>query len=107
VQHHERMDGSGYPGHLRGDEILMGARIIAVADTVEAMAAHRPYRASLGLDEALAAVEEGRGVIFDATVVDSCLALFKDGPLTADLLRLLKGEQPDLPLPAGATLVHP
>jgi diguanylate cyclase (GGDEF)-like protein/putative nucleotidyltransferase with HDIG domain len=107
VQHHERMDGSGYPHHLRGDEILMEARIIAVADTVEAMAAHRPYRASLGLDEALATVEEGRGRIYDATVVDSCLRLFRNGPLTADLLRLLKGEMLGLPLPVAAVYVGP
>jgi diguanylate cyclase (GGDEF)-like protein/putative nucleotidyltransferase with HDIG domain len=103
VQHHERMDGSGYPYRLRGDEILMGARIVAVADTLEAMASHRPYRASLGLDEALFAVREGRAGIFDATVVDSCLRLFENGPLTADLLRLLKGEQADLPLPSAPT----
>jgi putative nucleotidyltransferase with HDIG domain len=107
VQHHERIDGSGYPHHLQGDEILIGARIIAVADTIEAMAAHRPYRASLGLQEALAAVEKGRDRIYDASVVDSALRLFKNGPMTADLLRLLKGEQEDLPLPAAAGLVHP
>lgn len=75
-QHHERMDGSGYPQGLKGDAILLESRILAVADVVEAMASHRPYRAALGTDRALKELEQGRGTIYDATVVDACLRLF-------------------------------
>jgi len=71
-QHHERMDGSGYPNHLIKNEILMEARIIAVADVVEAMASHRPYRASLGLERAIEEVLEKRGIFYDEDVVDAC-----------------------------------
>ena len=81
-QHHERIDGSGYPRGLRADEILMEARIIAVADIVEACASHRPYRPALGMDEALRIVTEARGVTLDADVVDACIALFKDDGFT-------------------------
>ena len=63
-QHHERMDGSGYPRNLKGDEILMEARIMAVADVVEAMASHRPYRPALGIDAALAEIEKNRGILY-------------------------------------------
>ncbi|HEY5896569.1 MAG TPA: HD domain-containing phosphohydrolase [Burkholderiales bacterium] len=76
-QHHERLDGSGYPQGLQGDAIAMEARILAVADVVEAMASHRPYRAGLGLDAALHEIEGKRGVWFDAGVVDACVRLFK------------------------------
>ncbi|HUN55000.1 MAG TPA: HD domain-containing phosphohydrolase [Smithella sp.] len=76
-QHHERMDGSGYPRHLKGDEIIMEARIIAVADVVEAMASHRPYRASLGIDAALREIEKNKGILYDNVVVDACLRLFR------------------------------
>lgn len=76
-QHHERMDGSGYPRNLKGDEILMEARIMAVADVVEAMASHRPYRAALGIDVALKEIDDNRGVLYDADVVDTCLRLFR------------------------------
>lgn len=75
-QHHERMDGSGYPQGLKGDAILLESRILAVADVVEAMASHRPYRAALGTDLALKELEQGRGTIYDAAVVDACLRLF-------------------------------
>jgi len=78
LQHHERMDGSGYPQGLKGDDILFEARIIAVADVVEAMSSHRPYRAGFGIEKALAEIEQGRGRLYDATVVDSCLKLFKE-----------------------------
>jgi PAS domain S-box-containing protein len=78
-QHHERMDGSGYPQGLKGDEILLESRILAVADVVEAMASHRPYRASLGTDAALKEIERGRGGPYDAVVVDACLKLFREG----------------------------
>ena len=76
-QHHERLDGSGYPRALERDAIIVEARILAVADTVEAIASHRPYRASLGLDAALEEIERNRGRLFDSTVVDACLRLFR------------------------------
>ncbi len=77
-QHHERMDGSGYPRKLKGDEILIEARIMAVADTVEAMASHRPYRPSLGIEFALEEIEKNKGIIYDAVVADACLKLFRE-----------------------------
>jgi HD-GYP domain-containing protein (c-di-GMP phosphodiesterase class II) len=79
LQHHERLDGSGYPAGLRGDEIIMPARIVAVADVVEAMMMPRPYRAALGLDAALAEITAGSGTLYDAKVVKSCLAVFNAG----------------------------
>ena len=79
VQHHERLDGSGYPNGLLGDQIILPARIIAVADVVEAMTQHRPYRPGLGIDKALAEVTEGAGTRFDADVVKCCLAVFEAG----------------------------
>ena len=85
LQHHERLDGSGYPSGLRGAEIGTGARIIAVADVVEAMSSHRPYRAGLGIDAALAEVTAGRGVRFDADAVDACGRLFDDGAFAFDV----------------------
>ena len=77
-QHHERLDGSGYPRGLAGDEILADARILAVADVVEAMMSHRPYRPSLGLEQALAEIEQGRGRLYDPAPVDACLRLFRE-----------------------------
>jgi HD-GYP domain-containing protein (c-di-GMP phosphodiesterase class II) len=79
LQHHERMDGSGYPQGLTGDEILFEARIIGVADVVETMASHRPYRPSIGTDKALEEIAKNRGTLYDPRVVDSCLRLFNDG----------------------------
>ena len=79
LQHHERLNGTGYPDGLRGDEIVLGARIIAVADTVEAMASHRPYRPAVGLGAALAEIERQRGTLFDPQVVDACLHMFREG----------------------------
>jgi PAS domain S-box-containing protein len=76
-QHHERLDGSGYPQGLKGEAILLEARILSVADVVEAMMSHRPYRASLGIDAALTEIEKGRGSIFDPAAVDACIALFR------------------------------
>ncbi len=78
LQHHERIDGSGYPQGLKGDEIIWEARIIAVADVVEAMASHRPYRPAVGIEKALAEIERGRGTAFDADVADACLRLFRE-----------------------------
>ncbi|WP_084668816.1 HD domain-containing phosphohydrolase [Spirulina major] len=77
LQHHERLDGSGYPAGLVGDQILLEARILSVADVVEAMSSHRPYRSALGLDAALDVVRSGRGILYDADVVDACLLLFE------------------------------
>lgn len=77
-QHHERMDGSGYPRGLKGDEILPEARVVAVADVIESMSAHRPYRAALGLEAALAEVERGRGSLYDPVVVDAAVRLVRD-----------------------------
>jgi HD-GYP domain-containing protein (c-di-GMP phosphodiesterase class II) len=79
MQHHERLDGSGYPYGLQGDQIGRPARIIAVADVVEAMTQHRPYRPALGLDAALGEVSQGAGTKYDADVVSACLEVFADG----------------------------
>ena len=79
VQHHERLDGSGYPAGLRGDEILPEARILAVADVVEAMASHRPYRPALGIEAALAEIRAGAGTRFEAEAVAACERLFARG----------------------------
>ncbi len=76
-QHHERQDGSGYPRGLKGDEILMEARILAVADVVESMSSHRPYRAAVGLEPALEEIESNRGRLYDPGVADACLRLFR------------------------------
>jgi len=78
LQHHERLDGSGYPQGLKGDEIILEARILAVADVVEAMSSHRPYRAGLGLDAALAQVRQEAGTRLDAQVVDACERVFRE-----------------------------
>lgn len=78
LQHHERFDGSGYPQGLKGEEILLGARILCVADVVEAISSDRPYRAALGMEAALAEIRENRGRIYDPQVVESCLRLMKD-----------------------------
>ena len=78
LQHHERMDGSGYPVGLVGTDILLGARIIAVADIVEAMTSHRPYRASKGLAAALMQIELDRGTLLDGEIVDVCVRLFEE-----------------------------
>ena len=77
-QHHERIDGSGYPAGLKGDEIMLEARILAVADVVEAMCSHRPYRPAWSIDEALGEIRQNRGVLYDSEVVDACLSLFGD-----------------------------
>ena len=78
LQHHERMDGSGYPQGLSGEDILPEARILGVADVVEAMASHRPYRPAFGINKALEEISNNRGKLYDAEVVDACLKLFKD-----------------------------
>ncbi|MET0115873.1 MAG: HD domain-containing phosphohydrolase [Sedimenticola sp.] len=77
-QHHERVDGSGYPNGIKGDEIYLEARILAVADVLEAMASHRPYRPALPLESALEEIEQHRGVLYDPEVVDASLKLFRE-----------------------------
>ena len=76
LQHHERLNGSGYPQGLQGEEILLEARILGVADVMEAMCSHRPYRASLGLAETLEELIMNQGVLYDAAVVAACLKLY-------------------------------
>jgi len=78
LQHHERIDGSGYPQGLKADAIMLEARILSVADVVEAMSSHRPYRPALGIETALEEIVRQRGIYFDPQVVDACLALFRD-----------------------------
>jgi PAS domain S-box-containing protein len=77
-QHHERINGSGYPRNLKGDEILIEARIMAVADVVEAMSSHRPYRAALGIEAAIAEIEQNKGILYDNAVVDACIRLLRE-----------------------------
>lgn len=78
MQHHERVDGTGYPKGLKGEDILLPARIIAVADVFEAMASHRPYRASLGIDKALNEIQRNAGHLYDPEVVAACIRVVKD-----------------------------
>jgi HD-GYP domain-containing protein (c-di-GMP phosphodiesterase class II) len=78
LQHHERLGGSGYPHGLKGDAITLEARIIAVADVMEAMASHRPYRAGRGIDAALKELCDKRGLWFEPTAVDACVRLFRE-----------------------------
>ena len=84
LQHHERLDGSGYPRGLSGDDIILESRILAVADVVEAMFSHRPYRPALGLDRALLEVSEKRGILYDSKAVDACLKLCSERGFTFD-----------------------
>jgi putative nucleotidyltransferase with HDIG domain len=86
LQHHERMNGSGYPRGLAGGDILLEARIMAVADVVEAMASHRPYRPTLGIDKALEEIVQNKGILYDPDVVDACLKLFKEKGFNPTLL---------------------
>jgi PAS domain S-box-containing protein len=78
LEHHERMDGSGYPQGVSGDNLLIESRIMAVADVVEAMASHRPYRPGLGIHKALDEIARNRGILYDLEVVDACLKLFRE-----------------------------
>jgi PAS domain S-box-containing protein/putative nucleotidyltransferase with HDIG domain len=78
LQHHERIDGSGYPAGLKGTDIIIEARVIAVADVVEAISSHRPYRPALGTSVALHEITKGRGIIYDADAVDACVRLLKE-----------------------------
>jgi putative nucleotidyltransferase with HDIG domain len=78
LQHHERIDGSGYPNHLKGAEILLESKIICVSDVVEAMSSHRPYRPALGIDAALSEIYKNKNVLYDPKVVDICITLFRE-----------------------------
>jgi HD-GYP domain-containing protein (c-di-GMP phosphodiesterase class II) len=77
-QHHERLDGTGYPAGLRADEISFAVRVVAVADVVEAMSTHRPYRPALGIDPALAEITAGKDIRYDGAVVEACVDLLQD-----------------------------
>ncbi len=77
LEHHERMDGSGYPNGLVAEETLLESRILSVADVVEAIASHRPYRPSFGIDAALKEIENNKGTLYDPGVVDACLRIFR------------------------------
>jgi putative nucleotidyltransferase with HDIG domain len=78
LQHHERLNGSGYPNKLKDDEILLEARIIGVADVVEAMSSHRPYRPAFGIDKALEEISQNKCTLYDPVIVDTCLRIFKE-----------------------------
>jgi HD-GYP domain-containing protein (c-di-GMP phosphodiesterase class II) len=78
LQHHERLNGSGYPQGLKGDEIILGARIIGVADIIDAMSSHRPYRPAWGIDKVLEEITQKKGILYDPEVVDACIKLFKE-----------------------------
>ncbi|MDP2181398.1 MAG: response regulator [Actinomycetota bacterium] len=88
VQHHERLDGSGYLGALRGDSILLGSRILAVADVVEAMSSHRPYKVASGIDAALEEIESGAGSRYDEKAVRACVTRFRTRGLSLDDLQV-------------------
>jgi putative nucleotidyltransferase with HDIG domain/PAS domain S-box-containing protein len=79
LQHHERLDGSGYPNQLKGDDTILEAKILAVSDVVEAMSSHRPYRPALGVDKALEEISKNKGKLYDPGVVDTCVELFNSG----------------------------
>ena len=78
LQHHEKIDGSGYPDGISGDDILIESKILAVADVIEAMSSHRPYRPTLGVDVALREVQQNKNILYDSNVVDACLRLFNE-----------------------------
>ena len=78
-QHHERMNGSGYPRHLSGNAILMESRVLAVSDVIDSMLSLRPYRPALDLETALEEIEKNKGILYDNAVVDACLKLFREG----------------------------
>jgi HD-GYP domain-containing protein (c-di-GMP phosphodiesterase class II) len=82
LQHHERLDGSGYPHGISGDDIIQEARILAVADVVEAIASHRPYRPALGLDKAMEELSRHQGVLYDPAVTQACLRLLCEKAFT-------------------------
>ena len=78
LEHHERIDGSGYPNGLKGEQILLESRIIAIADVVETISSHRPYRAAHGIDAGLDEITKNSGILYDPDLVDACLRLFRE-----------------------------
>jgi HD-GYP domain-containing protein (c-di-GMP phosphodiesterase class II) len=84
LQHHEKINGSGYPLGLTGDNILLEARVLCVADVVEAMASYRPYRPALGINIALEEIEKNKGILYDNTAVDVCLRMFRHEGFSID-----------------------
>jgi HD-GYP domain-containing protein (c-di-GMP phosphodiesterase class II) len=84
LQHHERLDASGYPNRLKDGEIVLDALILAVADVVDAMTSHRPYRVALGIEAALIEIEKNRGRLYDMAVADACLRLFREDRFSFD-----------------------
>jgi putative two-component system response regulator len=102
LQHHERIDGSGYPQGLRGPDILLEAKILGVADVMDAMCSHRPYRPGIGIDKALAEISQNRGILYDPEVVDACLKYFQEKlatlPITKKSYNHLISSQLSLPI---------
>ena len=82
LQHQERLNGSGYPQGLKGDDTLLEAKIIAVADIIEAMSSHRPYRPALGINKALEEISKNKGILYDPEAVNICVKLFKEEGFT-------------------------
>jgi HD-GYP domain-containing protein (c-di-GMP phosphodiesterase class II) len=111
LQHHERLDGSGYPQGLQGDEILLEARILGVADVMDAMTSHRPYRASLGLAETLEELSGNQGILYDTAVVQTCLMLYGEKlPAVNEVRSELASPEagtPQSPVVPGAMLPAP
>ncbi len=109
LQHHERLDGSGYPCGLKGDEILLEARILAVADVVEAMCSHRPYRPALGATQALEEISRHRGTLYDPGVVDACVRVYeKEGSFESQVEEAPAARRPqEIPRPAAALQAWP
>jgi putative nucleotidyltransferase with HDIG domain len=95
LQHHERLDGSGYPGGLKADEITLEAKILGVADVVEAMSSHRPYRPALGLECALEEIQKRRGMLYDEIVVAACLRLLRQDDLVFERLMTTAASRPE------------
>jgi len=91
LHHHERINGSGYPNQLKEDEILLEAKIIGVADVVEAMSSHRPYRPALGIDVALDEIIQNKGILYDPEVVAACVKLFREKGFKLESQRRVKG----------------
>jgi len=84
LQHHERLDGSGYPNGISGEDIILEARILCVADVVESMISHRPYRPALGMERAIREIVRNKGVLYDPTVADACSKLSSNGGFELD-----------------------
>lgn len=97
LQHHERLDGSGYPRGLKAEAILIEAKILAVADVVEAMSSHRPYRPALGIDRALEEIKQNRGRLYDPDAVEACLKIFSQRKFDLEFSLQKPSPDPDIP----------